>query len=93
MVLDKTVKGSNRLKWFYKNAPLAFIMDQVPDANELKVNTKVVALFDKSPRYFSGKILHYNTLSGEYYIDFDDDDFVYATPSSIRLLKRPPPYC
>ena len=68
-------------------------MDQVPDANELKNNTRVVALFDKSPRYFAGNIWFYSQFFGKYRIRFDDNDFIYATPSQIRLFKRPPSYC
>ena len=68
-------------------------MDQVPDANELKVNTRVLALFDDDVRYFSGKIQSYSQSFGNYRILFDDNDDVDATLSRIRLLKRPPPYC
>ena len=68
-------------------------MDQVPDAKKLKVNTRVVALFDDNTRYWSGKIMFYSKALGKYRILFDDKDSVYAAPSGIRLLKRPPPYC
>ena len=94
LTLDETVRNRQpHSKSFYKTDSLAFVMDQVPDANELKYNTRVVALFNDEVRYFSGKIWYYSLNRRKYVIRFDDKDWAYVTPSRIRLLKRPPPYC